>query len=110
LEGYGCTECSPAVAVNTHDFRAAGLRQVGGRRASVGRPLPAVSVRFVDPETRLDLPLGQSGLLLVRGPNVMRGYLGLAEKTAQVLQDGWYVTGDIATLDADGFLQITDRL
>jgi acyl-[acyl-carrier-protein]-phospholipid O-acyltransferase/long-chain-fatty-acid--[acyl-carrier-protein] ligase len=64
----------------------------------------------VDPDTRAPVPLGQSGLLLVRGPNVMRGYLGLPEKTADVLRDGWYTTGDIAALDADGFLQITDRL
>ena len=56
------------------------------------------------------MPLGQPGLLLVRGPNVMRGYLGQPEKTAEVLRDGWYVTGDIAALDEDGFLQITDRL
>jgi acyl-[acyl-carrier-protein]-phospholipid O-acyltransferase/long-chain-fatty-acid--[acyl-carrier-protein] ligase len=56
------------------------------------------------------LPLGQSGLLLVRGPNVMRGYLGKPEKTAEVLRAGWYTTGDIAALDEDGFIQITDRL
>ena len=56
------------------------------------------------------MPLGQPGLLLVRGPNVMQGYLGRPEKTAEVLRDGWYVTGDIAALDEDGFLQITDRL
>jgi acyl-[acyl-carrier-protein]-phospholipid O-acyltransferase / long-chain-fatty-acid--[acyl-carrier-protein] ligase len=56
------------------------------------------------------VPLGEPGLMLVRGPNVMQGYLGLPEKTAEVLRDGWYVTGDIAAVDEDGFLQITDRL
>ena len=109
-EGYGCTECSPVVTCSTHDFRAAGFRQVGSRRGSIGRPVPGVSVRIVDPDTRAPVPLGKSGLLLVRGPNVMRGYLGQPEKTAEVLRDGWYVTGDIATLDEEGFLQITDRL
>lgn len=109
-EAYGCTECAPAVTVNTHDFRAAGFRQVGAKRGKIGHPLPGVSVRIVDPETRQPRPLGQSGLLLVRGPNVMGGYLGLPEKSAEVLRDGWYVTGDIAALDEDGFLAITDRL
>jgi acyl-[acyl-carrier-protein]-phospholipid O-acyltransferase/long-chain-fatty-acid--[acyl-carrier-protein] ligase len=56
------------------------------------------------------LDIGQSGLLMVRGPNVFQGYLGKPEKTAEVLQNGWYTTGDIAALDEDGFLQITDRL
>jgi acyl-[acyl-carrier-protein]-phospholipid O-acyltransferase/long-chain-fatty-acid--[acyl-carrier-protein] ligase len=110
LEGYGCTECAPAVAVNTLDFRSAGFRQVGGKRGKIGHPLPGISVRIVDPETQAPLATGQPGLLLVRGPNVMQGYLGQPEKTAEVLRDGWYTTGDVAAIDEDGFLQITDRL
>jgi acyl-[acyl-carrier-protein]-phospholipid O-acyltransferase / long-chain-fatty-acid--[acyl-carrier-protein] ligase len=110
LEGYGATECSPVVAVNTRDFRAPGFRQVGSKRGHIGHPLPGVSVRIVDPDTRARLPVGTPGLLLVRGPNVMKGYLGKPEKTAEVLQDGWYATGDIAAEDEDGFLTITDRL
>jgi acyl-[acyl-carrier-protein]-phospholipid O-acyltransferase / long-chain-fatty-acid--[acyl-carrier-protein] ligase len=110
LEGYGATECSPVVAVNTRDFRAPGFRQVGGKRGRIGHPLPGISVRIVDPDTREPMPAGSPGLLLVRGPNVMQGYLGKPEKTAEALQDGWYVTGDIATEDEDGFLTITDRL
>ena len=110
LEAYGLTECSPAVTVNTRDFRAAGFRQVGAKRGKIGHPLPAVSVRVVDPDTFQPLAVGQPGLLLIRGPNVMKGYLGKPEKTAEVLRDGWYVTGDIAALDGDGFLTITDRL
>ncbi len=110
LEGYGATECSPVVAVNTKDFRAPGFRQVGAKRGRIGHPLPGVSVRIVDADTREPIPVGTPGLLLVRGPNVMKGYLGKPEKTAEVLQDGWYVTGDIAAEDEDGFLTITDRL
>ena len=113
FEAYGCTECSPAVTVNTHDFRAAGFRQVGAKRGKIGHPLPGICVRIVDPanpDPNAPLPLGQSGLLLVRGPNVMLGYLGKPEKTAEVLRGGWYTTGDIAALDEDGFIQITDRL
>jgi len=110
LEGYGCTECSPVVAVNTRDYRAPGVRQVGAKRGKIGHPLPAVSVRIVNPETMEPVPLGTPGLMLVRGPNVMLGYLGRPDTTAEALRDGWYVTGDIASLDEDGFLTITDRL
>jgi acyl-[acyl-carrier-protein]-phospholipid O-acyltransferase/long-chain-fatty-acid--[acyl-carrier-protein] ligase len=110
LEGYGCTECGPAVAVNTLDFRAAGFRQVGSKRGKIGHPLPGMSVRIVDPDNSSAALAGQAGLLLVRGPNIMQGYLGKPEKTAEVMRDGWYVTGDIAAMDDDGFLQITDRL
>jgi len=110
LEGYGCTECSPVVAVNTYDFRAAYFRQVGAKRGTIGHPLPGIAVRIVDPETGEPLPPDKPGLLLVRGPNVMVGYLNRPDKTAEVLHDGWYNTGDIATVDEDGFLRITDRL
>jgi acyl-[acyl-carrier-protein]-phospholipid O-acyltransferase / long-chain-fatty-acid--[acyl-carrier-protein] ligase len=110
LEGYGCTECSPVVAVNTIDFRAASFRQVGAKRGSIGHPLPGITIKIVDPETRQQLGIDTPGLLLVRGPNVMQGYLNRPDKTADVLRDGWYNTGDIATVDEDGFLRITDRL
>ena len=93
LEGYGCTECAPAVAVNTPDFRSAGFHQVGAKRGKIGHPLPGVCVRVVDvenPQAGTPVPLGQPGLLLVRGPNVMQGYLGRPDKTAEVLRDGWY--------------------
>jgi len=110
LEGYGCTECSPVVTVNTDDFRRASFRQVGAKRGSIGHPLPGITVKIIDPETQQRLAIDQPGLLLVRGPNVMQGYLKHPEKTAEVLRDGWYNTGDIATVDEDGFLRVTDRL
>jgi len=109
-EGYGCTECSPAVTVNTIDFRAASFRQVGAKRGSIGHPLPGITVKIVDPDTLQPVGVDGPGLLLVRGPNVMRGYLNKPEKTAEVLRDGWYNTGDVARMDEDGFIRITDRL
>jgi acyl-[acyl-carrier-protein]-phospholipid O-acyltransferase/long-chain-fatty-acid--[acyl-carrier-protein] ligase len=110
LEGYGCTECSPVVTVNTIDFRAASFRQVGAKRGSIGHPLPGITVKIIDPETLEPLGVDAPGLLLVRGPNVMQGYLNRPDKTAEVLRDGWYNTGDIAAVDEDGFLRVTDRL
>jgi acyl-[acyl-carrier-protein]-phospholipid O-acyltransferase / long-chain-fatty-acid--[acyl-carrier-protein] ligase len=110
LEGYGCTECSPVVTVNGRDFRAPGFRQVAGRRGRIGHPLPGISVRIVDIDSGDPVAPGTPGMLLVKGPNVMRGYLGKPEKTAEVLRDGWYTTGDVAMMEEDGFLTITDRL
>lgn len=110
LEGYGATECAPVVAMSQRDFRGAGLYQPGWRRGFVGQPLPGLVCRVVDPDSGVDLVPGTPGMLLVRGPNVMRGYLGRPDLTEKALRDGWYVTGDIALVDEDGFLKITDRL
>jgi len=110
VQGYGCTECAPVVAANTPGYRAAGFYQAGSRRGSVGRPLPGITVGIVDPDTRVPVPVGTSGLVLVRGPNVMRGYLGREDLTAAAMHEGSYVTGDIGHLDDDGFLFITGRL
>jgi acyl-[acyl-carrier-protein]-phospholipid O-acyltransferase/long-chain-fatty-acid--[acyl-carrier-protein] ligase len=85
-------------------------RQIGTKLGSVGQPIPGVAARIVDRETGADLPVGEEGLLLVKGPNMMAGYLHAPERTAEVIRDGWYVTGDIARLDEDGFIFITDRL
>jgi acyl-[acyl-carrier-protein]-phospholipid O-acyltransferase/long-chain-fatty-acid--[acyl-carrier-protein] ligase len=110
IEGYGVTECAPVIAVNCPDFRAAGYFQPASRRGTVGQPLPGVSVQIVDPDNFASLPPDTPGMLLVKGPNVMRGYLGREDLTANALHDDWYITGDIAKLDEDGFLTITDRL
>ena len=110
IEGYGVTECAPVIACNSPDYRAAGYYQAGTKRGTVGQPLPGVTVRIVDPDTFEPLPTGSSGLLLVKGPNVMNGYLGREDLTAQAMRDGWYITGDIALIDEDGFIKITDRL
>jgi len=110
IEGYGVTECSPVIAVNSPDYRAAGFFQAASRRGTVGQPLPGVAIRIVDPDSFEPLPPDMPGMLLVKGPNVMKGYWGRDDLTAEVMRDGWYITGDIASLDDDGFLSITDRL
>lgn len=110
LEGFGMTECAPVVAASGLDFRAAGFYQPGSRRGSVGLPLPGVAVRVVDEQTFEPKPPGEEGHLLVKGPNVMRGYLNSEKLTAESFHDGWYLTGDLAALDDDGFLRITGRL
>lgn len=110
IQGYGCTECAPVVATSTPGYRSAGFYQAGARRGAVGRPVPGVFVAIVDPETKAPLPVGQQGLVLVRGANVMQGYLGRPDLTAAALHDGAYVTGDLGRLDEDGFLYLTDRL
>lgn len=110
LEGYGCTELSPVASANVPDYGQGPERQFGQTFGTVGHPIPGVSVKVVNPETRVRLTQGEEGLLLVKGPNVMLGYLNRPEKTAEVLDDGWYNTGDIACIDDKGFIRITDRL
>jgi acyl-[acyl-carrier-protein]-phospholipid O-acyltransferase/long-chain-fatty-acid--[acyl-carrier-protein] ligase len=110
MEGYGLTECAPVVAVNTFDWREPGYFQPGSRRGFVGQPLPGVSVRIVSSESYEPVEPDVPGLVLVKGPNVMRGYLGRDDLTRAAFHDGWYVTGDQGFLSEDGFLKITGRL
>lgn len=108
-EGYGTTELSPVAAVNIPDHRSRSVYQQGTKLGTVGRPLPGVTAKIVDPDTGADRGIGSEGLLLIKGPNVMRGYLDEPAKTGEAIHDGWYNTGDFAMLDTDGFLTITGR-
>jgi acyl-[acyl-carrier-protein]-phospholipid O-acyltransferase/long-chain-fatty-acid--[acyl-carrier-protein] ligase len=109
VEGYGATELSPLVSVNVPRSRSSGNFQEDNREGSVGRPVPGVSAKVVDLETGRDLKAGESGMLLIRGPNVMMGYLGREDLTSEVIRDGWYVTGDVSKIDDEGFIHITGR-
>jgi acyl-[acyl-carrier-protein]-phospholipid O-acyltransferase/long-chain-fatty-acid--[acyl-carrier-protein] ligase len=110
LEGYGCTEMAPVISVNIPDVIHHSVQQIGHKSGTVGHPIPGVAAKVIDPDTASPLPCGQEGLLLVKGPNRMLGYLGQPELTKQVLRDDWYVTGDIAAIDGDGFIRIADRI
>ncbi|RMH58531.1 MAG: MFS transporter [Candidatus Hydrogenedentota bacterium] len=101
LEGYGATECAPVIAINVPAKRKPG---------SIGHPLPGVAVRIRNPETQEECSTGEEGILWVKGANVMKGYLRDPDRTAEVLRDGWYRTGDVAVLEKDGFLRIVGRL
>ncbi|MCA9234568.1 MAG: MFS transporter [Planctomycetales bacterium] len=109
VEGYGTTELSPLVSVNVPASRSQS-REQDCKEGSVGRCVPGVAAKVVDPDTGAELPPDTPGMLLVKGPNVMKGYMSDPAKTAEVLRDGWYVTGDIAELDKLGFITITGRL
>lgn len=98
-QGYGLTETSPVATLNP--FQRA-------KRDAIGVPLPGTDVRLVD-EQGNDVAQGQSGELLIRGPQVMKEYWHRPDETALVLRDGWLATGDIATMDEDGYLRIVDR-
>src|SRR5690606_6562742 len=103
VEGYGLSECSPVLMANP----VSPARRAG----TVGLPLPGTEVRVVDPDdpTR-DVEPGAPGELVVRGPQVFSGYWNKPEETAAVFTDGWFRTGDIVTIDQDGFVTITDRI
>jgi acyl-CoA synthetase (AMP-forming)/AMP-acid ligase II len=102
LDGYGITETSTMVTMNwLHGGRPLG---------SCGLPVPGLSVRIVDPSTSEDVPFGEEGELIVRGPNLMKGYHNKPAETAAALRKGWYHTGDLARSDPSGYLTITGRL
>ncbi len=101
VEGYGLTEASPV----THANPIFGQRKTG----TIGVPLPNTDAKIVDLQTGADAPLGAIGELVVRGPQVMRGYWNRPDDTARVLRDGWLFTGDLAREDNDGYFQIIDR-
>jgi acyl-[acyl-carrier-protein]-phospholipid O-acyltransferase/long-chain-fatty-acid--[acyl-carrier-protein] ligase len=110
MEGYGATECSPVISANVPDVDIDGVLQRGYKEGSAGKPMPNILCKVVDKDTGLELDIGQSGLLLIKGPSVMLGYLNNEAKTNEVLVDGWYNTGDIVNLDQEEFITITDRL
>ena len=108
-EGFGCTELSPIVSINV----PASLADLGvkvAKRGSIGPPLTGVCVKIVDPETFELRPENEDGLLIVKGAIVMKGYLNDPEKTAQVIRDNWYITGDIGHMDRNGFITLTGRI
>lgn len=100
IEGYGLSEGTCASTINP----VAGPRRAG----TVGLPFPGQEIRIVDADGS-EVPPGVEGEVVVRGPNVMRGYLGRPEETAKVLVDGWLRTGDVGRLDADGYLTLVGR-
>jgi long-chain acyl-CoA synthetase len=102
IEAYGLTECAMGAACNPP---IPGKTKPG----SVGLPVFDTEIKAVDPVTGEDLPPGQEGEICIKGPQVMQGYWGRADATAEVLKDGWLFTGDIGKLDADGYVYITDR-
>jgi long-chain acyl-CoA synthetase len=100
LQGYGLTEASPVVSLNPLKKK---------KPQSVGIPLPSIKVKVINKEGK-ELKEGEIGELLVKGPNVMKGYYNMEEETKKVLKDGWLYTGDLAKIDKDGFIYIMGRI
>lgn len=100
LEGYGLTECSPVVTINPP--------QLERYKGSIGMPVPSTEIKLLDDDGN-EVPMGEAGEMYVRGPQVMKGYLKRPEATAEIIQDGWLATGDIAKCDEDGYFYIVDR-
>ena len=113
LQGYGLTETSPVAAVNLPDpkpNRPDDAVQPSSRDGSIGKLAPGVAAQIRDPETGAHLSLYETGMLWLRGPNVFEGYLDDPARTAEVIVDGWFKTGDLARFDEDGFCFIEGRL
>ncbi len=103
VEGFGLTETSPVTHINPFPE---GQRKIG----SIGVPIPDTLCRIVDLEDGvIDMPVGEPGELIIKGPQVMKGYRDMPDETADTLRDGWCYTGDIATMDDDGYFYITDH-
>lgn len=115
VEGYGSTETTPVASTNLPDALDTDwwTIQVGNKPGTVGMALPGSTFRIVDPETLDELPIGEDGLILIGGTQIMQGYLNDPEKTAEVVVElegiRWYKSGDKGHLDDDGFLTIVDR-
>lgn len=115
FEGFGCTETTPVASVNTRDVLLRDYKTVivGNKPGTVGVPMPGSQFRVVDPDTMEELPLGEDGLLLVGGAQIMRGYLNDPERTEKAIAvingKRWYKTGDKGHIDEDGFITIVDR-
>ncbi|MFT4901321.1 MAG: acyl-[acyl-carrier-protein]-phospholipid O-acyltransferase [Lentimonas sp.] len=114
LEGYGLTETSPVVSLNRpHAPKGVGdleSSDASARLGSVGRLLPGHCARILDPATRVQLSSGSFGLIALKGPNIFAGYLDDLQRTAEVKDGDWFLTGDLGRFDADGFLYIDGRL
>jgi acyl-[acyl-carrier-protein]-phospholipid O-acyltransferase/long-chain-fatty-acid--[acyl-carrier-protein] ligase len=113
LQGYGLTETTPATNINQHNppiTTSTAAEQLGKRTGAVGRLMPGMTARIVDPDTGEELPMTSTGMLWLRGANVFPGYLNDHEKTTAALRDGWFITGDLGRFDNDGFLFIEGRL
>jgi acyl-[acyl-carrier-protein]-phospholipid O-acyltransferase/long-chain-fatty-acid--[acyl-carrier-protein] ligase len=113
MQGYGLTETTPVTNVNQPNppvITETGEPQTAKRVGSVGRLFPGMTVRILNPDTMEEQPTTQVGMLLFKGANVFNGYLKDEEKTRLALRDGWFVTGDLARFDEDGFLFIEGRL
>jgi 1-acyl-sn-glycerol-3-phosphate acyltransferase len=110
IEGYGTTELAPLVSVNVPPSRRLDNFQVDCKEGTVGRPIANVAAKVLDLETGEEVGQDTPGMLWIKGPNVMAGYLHQPELTAEVLVEGWYKTGDVALIDGDGFIKITGRM
>lgn len=113
LQGYGLTETTPVASVNQHHppvTTSTAGHQDGKRTGSVGRLMPGMTARIVDPDTGEELPMESTGMLWLKGPNVFPGYLKDPEKTAAAIKDRWFITGDLGRMDDDGFVYIEGRL
>jgi len=108
IEGFGCTELSPVVSINiAEDFKDFSI--MSGKFGSIGKALPGIAAKIVNQDTWKEVLPDRKGLLLIKSPSVMAGYLS-EEATKNAIIDGWYNTGDIASIDEEGYITIVGRV